>query len=290
MSTSTPKPPSARGAVDRPRRVRRRNPASGSVEPRGLVAAAVTAGLVFGLGMLLLPPIDSAAPPPPASPIAPPPPPPPPPPVAPHPDATPGPPTPAAADASPPELSARAVPAPRPEAPQEIGPAKPDDSKAEPAKPQPSKAESTSRAETPAPREKAADKEPAPREKAADKEPAPREKAADKEAAREAWRKNLPDISTEPGKAAILIPIRGSIEGAVFHVTAKPRSVLVTLPKAESMITMAFYNVKHDGFRQLWIKKDASGTSMRIVLGDASDPQVEIKDAFVRVTVRPTAR
>jgi hypothetical protein len=52
------------------------------------------------------------------------------------------------------------------------------------------------------------------------------------------------------------------------------------------MITMEFYGIKRDGFRQLWIKKDDAGTSLRIVLGDASDPQVEIKDEFVRVTVR----
>jgi hypothetical protein len=116
---------------------------------------------------------------------------------------------------------------------------------------------------------------------------AAREKTADKDVARDAWRKNLPDISTEPGKAAMLIPIKGSIEGATYHVTAKPRSVLIALPKGESMITMPFYSVKHDGFRQLWIKKeDEAGTNLRIVLGEASDPQVEIKDDFVRVTIR----
>ena len=71
-------------------------------------------------------------------------------------------------------------------------------------------------------------------------------------------------------------------------MTAKPKSVLVTMPKAESMITMPFYNLRRDGYRQLWIKKDdATGTTtIRIVLGEASDPQVEIKDEFVRVVVR----
>ena len=55
----------------------------------------------------------------------------------------------------------------------------------------------------------------------------PREKPNDKDVARDAWRKNLPDISPEPGKAAILIPIKGSIESATYHVTVKPRSVLI---------------------------------------------------------------
>jgi hypothetical protein len=114
------------------------------------------------------------------------------------------------------------------------------------------------------------------------------EKAADKDVARDAWRKNLPDISPEPGKSSILIPIKGSIDGSTYHVTAKPKSVLISLPKGESMITMPFYSIRHDGFRQLWIKKDdqTGATTIRVVLGEATDPQVEIKDEFVRVTVR----
>jgi hypothetical protein len=119
---------------------------------------------------------------------------------------------------------------------------------------------------------------------------AAREKLADKDVARDAWRRNLPDVSSEPGKAAMLIPIKGSIEGSTYHVSAKPKSVLVVLPKGDSMITMPFYSVKRDGFRQLWIKKeDESGTTLRIVLGEASDPQVEIRDDFVRVTIRRPA-
>jgi hypothetical protein len=137
----------------------------------------------------------------------------------------------------------------------------------------------------PAPKPKA----PPPDAAAAKSEPAaPHEKVADKEVARDAWRKNLPDISAEAGKSAILIPIKGSTEGSTYHVTTKPRSVLISLPKGESMITMPFYNIRHDGFRQLWIKKDeATGvTTIRVVLGEAGDPQVEIKDEFVRITVR----
>jgi hypothetical protein len=120
---------------------------------------------------------------------------------------------------------------------------------------------------------------------------AAREKGADKDVAREAWRKNQPDISAEAGKSTIIIPIKGSTEGAIYHVTTKPRNVLVTLPKAESMITMPFYNLKRGGFRQLWIKKDdaTAVTTLRLALGDATDPQVEIKDDFVRVTVRRPA-
>ncbi len=267
-----------------------RNPASGAIETTGLLVALATAAATFGLGMLVLPPIapeeapivDSSPPPAPTPPPAPPPPP------APSeadasasdaattlaaelPTATP----PSVAEAEPNPTAAKpSASAPKTEAPP---------APVEPAEAKAANAAKAAKAEFPAPKVESPDPAESPRAKPADT------KLADKDLAREAWRKNLPDITTEPGKAAMLIPIRGSIEGAVFHVTSKPRSVLVTLPKAESMITMEFYGPKRDGFRQLWIKKDDSGTTLRIVLGEATDPQVEIKDEFVRVTVRRPA-
>jgi hypothetical protein len=118
------------------------------------------------------------------------------------------------------------------------------------------------------------------------------ESPSDKDVARQAWRRNLPDLGHGDGKASILIPLKGSIEGASFRVTARPHTVRVTLPKAASMITMRMYRVNRDGFRLLWIDQaeaDADpkdGTTIRIGLADVGDPQVEIKDDFVRVTVR----
>jgi hypothetical protein len=118
------------------------------------------------------------------------------------------------------------------------------------------------------------------------------EREPDKDLAREAWRRNLPDVSTDGNKAAILIPIKGSIAGAGFRVTNRPHAVIVTLPKAASLITMRVYRVGRDGFRLLWIdqaEKDADpedGTSLKLGLADQVDPLVEIKDDFVRVTVR----
>jgi hypothetical protein len=252
----------------------RRDRRSGAIRSAGLAVAALTAGAVFALGLLILPPIAPETPIAPPTPVPPPPAPTPPPP--PEPPATPTvdgatAPAPAKPDAEvdvTPEAPKRAAEAqqtrvPKPRAPVEEAP--------------PS---------TPAPKPKS----PPPDAAAAEKgEPAaPHEKVADKEVARDAWRKNLPDISAEAGKSAILIPIKGSTEGSTYHVTTKPRSVLISLPKGESMITMPFYNIRHDGFRQLWIKKDdATGVStLRVVLGEASDPQVEIKDEFVRITVR----
>jgi hypothetical protein len=166
-------------------------------------------------------------------------------------------PAPAPAPAAPAPPPAAAAPAPAAEAPPKV----------------PEQPEAPAKAEGSPPREKPAEK-------------------AEKDVAREAWRKNLPDVSTDGAKAAMIIPIKGSIDGATYHVTTKPRAVLVTLPKGESMITMPFYSIKHDGFRQLWIKKDeGSGASvLRVVLlAEAGEPQVEIKDEFVRVTVRRPA-
>jgi hypothetical protein len=174
-----------------------------------------------------------------------------------------------------PTPDAAAAPSEKPAAAPDAGPAAP----AAEAKPAP----------TPEPKP-APTPEPKAETRPEAKPAATREKAADKDVARDAWRKNLPDISAEPGKAAMLIPIKGSTDGSTYHVTNKPKAVLVLLPKGESMITMPFYSVKHDGFRQLWIKKeDETGTTLRIVLGEASDPQVEIKDDFVRVTIRRPA-
>jgi hypothetical protein len=240
----------------------RRDGRSGAIRPAGLAAAIVTAGAVFGLGVLVLPSISPEAPPVPV--VEPPPPPPPPPPPSPPPVDAAMPRDAAVADAATAEVSPKAAPIPA---------SKPVAADEPPAPPVAVEA-SKPAAEVAAP--------------AKGETSATHEKSTDKDVARDAWRKNLPDISPEPGKSSILIPIKGSIDGSTYHVTARPKSVLVSLPKGESMITMPFYNIRHDGFRQLWIKKDDQTglTTIRVVLGEATDPQVEIKDEFVRVTVR----
>jgi len=322
---------------------RRRDPSSGAMKPLGVLAAMLTAGAVFGLGLLVLPSVEPDAPAVTPAP-APPPPPPAPPPAPPEPPAVEAgaPPTPGTgldADAAP-SIQNPPIPPPKPVADATARKTKPEAKPtvepvsapatkpvvapatkpvvapatkpvvvaatkpaaepatkpvAEPAtKPvaepttKPAAEPTTKPAAEPATKPVA---EPTTKPAAKPAAEVSHDKLADKDVARDAWRKNLPDISPEPGKAAMLIPIKGPIDGATYHVTLKPRSVLITLPKAESMITMPFYSVRHDGFRQLWIKKDeATGsTTIRVVLGEASDPQVEIKDDFVRVTVRRPA-
>ena len=56
------------------------------------------------------------------------------------------------------------------------------------------------------------------------------EKQSDKDVAREAWRRNLPDVSVDGPRATLLIPLKGSSEGATFHVTNRPHAVVVKLP------------------------------------------------------------
>ncbi|MEA2697703.1 MAG: hypothetical protein QOI66_1974 [Myxococcales bacterium] len=112
----------------------------------------------------------------------------------------------------------------------------------------------------------------------------------DREIARAAWRKNLPDVAADASHASILVPIRGSTAGSSFKILDNPKGVLITLPKAESMISMEFYKIRHDGFLNLWIKHDETeGTTLRLMLGDATNPDVEIQDDFVRVNVQKTA-
>jgi hypothetical protein len=113
------------------------------------------------------------------------------------------------------------------------------------------------------------------------------DKPTDKDIAREAWRRNLPDISAEETRASVLIPIKGSIEGATYHLNTKPKSVIINLPKAESLITMRFYKIKREGFGNLWIKQeDGEGTTVKLMLGDATAPQVEIHDEYIRINVK----
>ncbi|HZL20338.1 MAG TPA: hypothetical protein VFG23_21575, partial [Polyangia bacterium] len=121
------------------------------------------------------------------------------------------------------------------------------------------------------------------------------ERPADKDVARQAWRSNRPDVSTDGNKSSILIPLKGSIAGAGFRVSNKPHAVIVTLPRAASLITMRVYRVNRGGFRLLWInqaEKDPDpkdGSSLKLGLSDLGDPLVEIKDDFVRVTVHRQA-
>ncbi|HEX3693774.1 MAG TPA: hypothetical protein VH374_00185 [Polyangia bacterium] len=225
----------------------------------GMVVAFVTAGVVFGIGQLILPQPEWAreVPQPPATigPSAqqtPPSPPPPPAPVA-------------AATTTPP---AGAIPP----APAAAPPSTPPDRAAAPTPPAAPEADPPAAAE------------------AARRPAAERSRGTDKEIARAAWRKNLPDVTADANRASILIPIRGSTAGSAYHLQDNPKAVLITLPKAESMISMEFYKIRHDGFLNLWIKHDdAQGTTLKVVLGDASGPQVEIQDDFVRVTVQKTA-
>ncbi len=118
------------------------------------------------------------------------------------------------------------------------------------------------------------------------------EKPSDKDVAREAWRRNLPDLSVDGPRATLLIPLKGSSRGATFHVTNRPHAVVVKLPHAASMITMRLYRIDREGFRLVRInqaEKDANpedGTELKISLTDPGGPDVEIKDDYLRVTVR----
>jgi hypothetical protein len=118
------------------------------------------------------------------------------------------------------------------------------------------------------------------------------EKQSDKDLAREAWRRNLPDVSVDGQRATLLIPLKGSSQGATFHVTNRPHAVVVKLPRAASMITMRLYRIDREGFRLVRINqaetdaKPEDGTELKISLTDSGGPDVEIKDDYVRVTVR----
>ena len=110
------------------------------------------------------------------------------------------------------------------------------------------------------------------RGRAPERKPPTSRSQADKDLAREAWRRNRPDVSVSGSKTAIMIPIKGSIKGADFKIIDKRRKVIVTLPKAVSMVTLRVYNLKHPSFKKVWIDQDeanaqpADGTKLRFIL------------------------
>ena len=241
---------------------------AGVGRPGGLFIAALTAAAVFFGGQRLVPRLVSA----------------PPPVVQPAPPPAPPPPTTAdaaAADGAPASLDAAAH-----DAGSANTPSMPDGALAPEAD-----AARAARKAAPREEENPTEEKPAEAKSAAATERSD-EKPADKDLAREAWRHNRPDLSVDGPRAALLIPIKGSSEGATFKVTNNPHAVTVKLPQAASMITMRLYKVDREGFRLVRInqaEKDAKpedGTELKISLTDLGPPQVEIKDDFVRVTVR----
>jgi hypothetical protein len=114
---------------------------------------------------------------------------------------------------------------------------------------------------------------------------------ADKDVAREAWRRNWPTLCRvgDTGKASILIPIKGSIEKAIGDLKRKPvREARVTLPEAESQLTLKLYKLRRMGFKDLKIgpPEDGPGVRLRVrLLPGAGDPIFEIKDGYAKITV-----
>ena len=229
--------------------------------------AAVTAAIVIAIGMALFP-VKSHQEPPPA---------PPPPPIT----QTPPPPPPPAPAAD------GAALATTPSAEAGVAATKGADAAAAAPTADAARAAAPEKAAEAEPAKAAEEPEASPAAKAVDKQ-----KQADRDLAREAWRRNRPDISIVGTKTALMVPIKGSIKGADFKISDKRRLVTVTLPKAVSMVTMRVYSLKHPSFKKLWIDQDEAnaqpkdGTKLRLILTQTLDPQVEITDDFVRVTVR----
>ena len=113
----------------------------------------------------------------------------------------------------------------------------------------------------------------------------------DKDIAREAWRHNWPTICPVPegGKAFIIIPVKGSIDNAVVDLKRKPvREARVTLPAAESQLTLKLYKLKRLGFKDLKIAPpdDGPGARFRVrLMNGAGDPVFDVKDGYAKITV-----
>jgi hypothetical protein len=256
-----------------PARTRARQTDAGIARGPGIFVAALTAVIVFVIGQQLFPvkPKQALSPPPAPAPVAETPP-------APKPVVDAG-----AVATAPPAAEAGSVVEKSADAGAAVAEKSADktDETAEPKKPE--KADKTEATEKPAGEEATGGE---------DGKPIDKQRQADKDLARESWRRNRPDVSVNGTKTSIMVPIRGSIKGAEFKIMDKRRKVVVTLPKAVSMVTMRVYSLKHPLFKKVWIDQDeanakpADGSKLRFILSQTMDPQVEITEDFVRVTIR----
>jgi hypothetical protein len=113
----------------------------------------------------------------------------------------------------------------------------------------------------------------------------------DKDMAREAWRRNWPALcSIAPGgKASLLIPVKGSLDGEVHEIRRRPsREARIVLPRdSELRLTLKQYKMNRLGFKDLRITKTDDGRiRLRLkLLPGGGDPTFEVKDGYVKITI-----
>jgi hypothetical protein len=113
----------------------------------------------------------------------------------------------------------------------------------------------------------------------------------DKDLARESWRRNWPAVCSVSGsgKAFILMPIKGPLEGENHALHRRPtREARVNLAAgAESLLTLKQYKVNRLGFKELRVDTSDNGRNrLRVkLLPGAGDPVFEVKDGYAKITV-----
>ncbi|MEP6654139.1 MAG: hypothetical protein ABJA82_12320 [Myxococcales bacterium] len=113
----------------------------------------------------------------------------------------------------------------------------------------------------------------------------------DKDLARESWRRNWPAVCSlgASGKAFILLPIKGPLEGEKHALYRRPtREARINLAAGtESLLTMKQYKMNRLGFKELRVHTGDDGRShLRVkLLPGAGDPVFEIKDGYAKITV-----
>jgi hypothetical protein len=86
------------------------------------------------------------------------------------------------------------------------------------------------------------------------------------------------------------VPFRGSAEGAVHYALVQPRGVAVTLPQAQSVLSIGRHVLGNDGFRYVWIREAGrGGIQVRFMFAERTPVlrAVEVEAGMVRVRVAP---
>jgi hypothetical protein len=68
-----------------------------------------------------------------------------------------------------------------------------------------------------------------------------------------------PDITLENDRVTAVVPIEGSTGGMVHYSLQHPRGLVVNLPYARSTLPVGLHEIRHDGFRFIWIRELPEG-------------------------------
>jgi hypothetical protein len=113
--------------------------------------------------------------------------------------------------------------------------------------------------------------------------------ASDKALAREAWHRNSPALCENAASAVLVLPFKGRARHAQPEYRRRLREAQVLLPHSEPLLTHKRYQVNRLGIGEVRVLKLQNGSvrfRVRLAPG-AGEPEVDVQDGYVKLTVTP---